>query len=102
MLGSGIPSGDSCPNVHLDGVPGVSDTEIRIGGVVGATNPTGNNFADSVDGVLAYIKGVNDAGGVCGRQLKYVEALDDQSATSRNLLSARQLVERRTSSPSSP
>ena len=93
ILGSGIPSGDACPNTALDGVPGVSDTEIKIGGIVGVTNPVGNPYDDSPKGLLAYIKGVNDAGGVCGRQLKYVSTVDDQSATSRNLLAARQLVE---------
>jgi ABC-type branched-subunit amino acid transport system substrate-binding protein len=93
ILGSGIPSGDACPKTALTGVPGVSDTEIKIGGIVGVTNPVGNPYSDSPKGLLAYIKGVNDAGGVCGRQLKYVETIDDQTATSRNLLAARQLVE---------
>jgi branched-chain amino acid transport system substrate-binding protein len=93
ILGSGIPSGDSCPKAALTGVPGVTDTEIRIGGIVGVTNPVGNPYDDSPKGLLAYIQGVNDAGGVCGRQLKYTSTVDDQSATSRNLLAARQLVE---------
>ncbi len=93
VLSSGIPSGDSCENVAIEGVPGVSDTEVRIGGIVGATNPTSNPYGDSIDAVLAYIKGVNDAGGVCGRQITYVDGIDDQSSTSRNILAARQLVE---------
>jgi ABC-type branched-subunit amino acid transport system substrate-binding protein len=93
ILGSGIPSGDACPKAEVTGVPGVTDTEILIGGIVGVTNPVGNPYDDSPKGLLAYIKGVNDAGGVCGRQLKYVATVDDQSATSRNLLAARQLVE---------
>jgi branched-chain amino acid transport system substrate-binding protein len=93
VLGSGIPSGDSCPNTPVTGVPGVTDTEITIGGVVALTNPSGQPYGDAVDGVLAYIKGVNDAGGVCGRRIKYVETIDDQAAVSRNLLGARKLVE---------
>jgi branched-chain amino acid transport system substrate-binding protein len=93
ILGSGIPSGDNCPKASITGVPGVTDTEIRIGGIAGVTNPTGNPYEDGAKGLLAYIKGVNDAGGVCGRQLKYTETIDDQSATSRNLLAARRLVE---------
>ncbi len=93
VLGSGIPSGDDCENVSIEGVPGVSDTEIRVGGIVGATNPVGNPYRDSVEGALAYIKGVNDAGGVCGRQITYVDAIDDQTSTSRNILAARELVE---------
>jgi branched-chain amino acid transport system substrate-binding protein len=93
VLGSGIPSGDACPNKPVTGVPGVTDTEITIGGVVAKTNPTGQPYEDAIDGVLAYIKGVNDAGGVCGRKIKYVATIDDQSAVSRNLLGARTLVE---------
>jgi ABC-type branched-subunit amino acid transport system substrate-binding protein len=93
ILGSGIPSGDACPNKPITGVPGVTDTEIKIGGIVALTNPTGQTYGDAVDGLLAYIKGVNDAGGVCGRQLKYVTTIDDQTAVSRNLLGARSLVE---------
>ncbi len=93
ILGSGIPSGDACPNTPVSGVPGVTDTEIEIGGLVGVTNPIGVRYDEAVDGVLAYIKGVNDAGGVCGRQIKYTETIDDLTTASRNLLGARRLVE---------
>jgi ABC-type branched-subunit amino acid transport system substrate-binding protein len=93
ILGSGIPSGDACPHQPVTGVPGVTDTEIDIGGVVAITNQTEQPYGDAVDGVLAYIKGVNDAGGVCGRKLKYGETVDDQGSVSRNLLGARKLVE---------
>jgi ABC-type branched-subunit amino acid transport system substrate-binding protein len=93
VLGSGIPSGDACPKTALTGVPGVTDTEIAVGGIVAVTDPTGSPYEDSVKGLLSYFKGVNDAGGVCGRQLKYVETIDDQAASSRNLLGARKLVE---------
>jgi ABC-type branched-subunit amino acid transport system substrate-binding protein len=93
FLGTGIPSGDACPNVPISGVNGVTDDEILIGGLVAITNPSGQPYEDAVDGLLAYIKGVNDAGGVCGRQIKYSDTVNDQSAVSRNLLGARQLVE---------
>ena len=53
ILGSGIPSGDACPKAALTGVPGVSDTEIKIGGIVGVTNPVGNPYEDSTKGLLA-------------------------------------------------
>jgi ABC-type branched-subunit amino acid transport system substrate-binding protein len=93
FLGTGIPSGDACPNVPISDVPGVTDDEILVGGLVAITNPSGQPYEDAVDGLLAYIKGVNDAGGVCGRQIKYSETINDQSAVSRNLLGARELVE---------
>jgi ABC-type branched-subunit amino acid transport system substrate-binding protein len=93
VLGSGIPSGDACPKKSVTGVPGVTDTEIHIGGVVAITNATQQPYGDAVDGVLAYIKGVNDAGGVCGRKITYGETVDDQGSVSRNLLGARKLVE---------
>lgn len=58
--------------------PGVTDTEIRVRGIVSATNPYGAKFADTYNGAHAYFEMVNDGGGIHGRQLVIDEPIDDQ------------------------
>jgi ABC-type branched-subunit amino acid transport system substrate-binding protein len=60
--------------------PGVTDTEIRVGGVVSKTNPLGGNYERAFKGVEAYFAMINDQGGIYGRELKLVEQRDDQVA----------------------
>ena len=91
-LGTGVPTGDNCENVSVD-APGVSDDEIKVGGIVGETNPTGNPYEDAELGTQAYFDRVNARGGVCGRDINQIDAIDDQSAPSRNILAARDQVE---------
>ena len=66
--------------VALEGVPGVTDDEIRVN-VVGirANNPLGTCILDCfVTGIQSYFDYVNDSGGVYGRQLVIGEILDDE------------------------
>lgn len=74
-------------------VPGVTEDEIRVGGIAGATNPTGRPYDAAFVGIQAYFDAVNKAGGVHGKKLKFVAGLDDQTRDSKNLLAARSLVE---------
>ena len=73
--------------------PGVTDTEIRVGGIAGVTNPIGRPYKDSFNGAKAYFDMVNKSGGVNGRKYKIVGNVDDQTRDSKNLLAARSLVE---------
>src|SRR5690606_8149583 len=57
--------------------PGVTDTEIRVGGVVSATNPLGGGYADAFAGTQAYFDMINEAGGIYGRELTLVAERDD-------------------------
>ncbi|MGH9032870.1 MAG: ABC transporter substrate-binding protein [Acidimicrobiia bacterium] len=75
------------------GRPGVTDTEIRVGGVVGKTNPVGRPYEDGFVGVKAYFDMINAEGGVFGRDLELVAERDDQSQASRNVQQVRALVE---------
>ncbi|MGH9013906.1 MAG: ABC transporter substrate-binding protein [Acidimicrobiia bacterium] len=76
------------------GRPGVTDDEIRVGGVVGKTNPVGRPYTDGFVGVKAYFDKINEEeGGVFGRELKLVAERDDQSQASRNIQQVRALVE---------
>jgi ABC-type branched-subunit amino acid transport system substrate-binding protein len=75
------------------GRAGVTGDEIRVGGVVGKTNPVGRPYQDAFVGVKAYFDVINDDGGVFGRDLKLVAERDDQSQASRNIQQLRALVE---------
>jgi branched-chain amino acid transport system substrate-binding protein len=80
------PDGDAPETDAADGpeapvdAPGVTDTEIRVGGVASVTNPLGAKFGDAFDGVDAYFQMVNEEGGVHGRQLTLASRRDDQVA----------------------
>jgi branched-chain amino acid transport system substrate-binding protein len=63
--------------------PGVTDTEIRVGGVVSKTNPLGGRYDQAFKGVEAYFAMVNDRGGIYGRELKLTVQRDDQVANNQ-------------------
>jgi ABC-type branched-subunit amino acid transport system substrate-binding protein len=66
--------------------PGVTDTEIKVGGVVTVTmNPTGVSYAPAFDGVNAYFAYINETeGGVYGRELVLSSERDDQLGKNRD------------------
>jgi ABC-type branched-subunit amino acid transport system substrate-binding protein len=65
--------------------PGVTDTEIKVGGVVTASNdPTGASLDTAYDGVEAYFKYINSKGGVYGRDLVLDSKRDDGLANNRS------------------
>jgi ABC-type branched-subunit amino acid transport system substrate-binding protein len=74
-------------------VPGVTAKQIRVGAIIGKTNPTGVQYEQVVTGAKAFFDGLNRKGGVFGRQVKIVDVVDDQTRSSKDLLGARQLVE---------
>ena len=67
--------------------------EIRVGGVVGKTNPVGQPYASGFDGTEAFFDYINSKGGVFGRKFKLVSKLDDQSRASQNIAQCRALNE---------
>jgi ABC-type branched-subunit amino acid transport system substrate-binding protein len=75
------------------GRTGVTGDEIRVGGVVGRTNPVGRPYQDAFVGAKAFFDIINDDGGVFGKDLKLVAERDDQSQASRNIQQLRALVE---------
>jgi ABC-type branched-subunit amino acid transport system substrate-binding protein len=75
------------------GRPGVGDGKIRVGGVVGRTNPVGRPYADGFIGAKAYFDKVNEEGGVFDLEFDYVAERDDQSQASANVQQVRALVE---------
>jgi branched-chain amino acid transport system substrate-binding protein len=75
------------------GTPGVSDDEIRVGGVGSITNPIGVEAGSAFDGAKAYIDLVNEEGGVDGRTIELVAEEDDNAQASRNASLVRSLVQ---------
>jgi branched-chain amino acid transport system substrate-binding protein len=89
LAATGLPgsAGASAPDQQFPPVDqsGVSQTEIRVGGVASKTNPLGGNYASSFDGVKAYFNMVNSSKdkGIYGRELNLVSERDDQLGSNR-------------------
>ena len=60
--------------------PGVTDTEIRVGGIASLSNPIGVDTGAAFDGVKAYFEMINSEGGIYGRDLVLASERDDQLA----------------------
>src|SRR6201990_1386288 len=71
--------------------PGVTATEIKIGGVFPFSGPA-SSIGLVGKGVLAYVQSINDRGGVNGRKINYI-ALDDAYSPPKAFEHARRLVE---------
>ena len=80
-------SGQPFPTVNQ---PGVSESQIRVGGVVSKTNPLGGDYASAFDGVKAYFAMVNSskAKGIYGRKLRLTSERDDQVGMNRQEVQA--------------
>jgi len=72
-----VSNTDLQKNVPVD-APGVTDTEIHVGGVVSKTNPLGGEYDQAFKGVEAYFDFINEGGGIYGRKLKLTSKRDDQ------------------------
>ncbi len=79
--------GDDEEKVAVD-APGVTDSEIRVGGVASVTNPLGGEYGDTFKGVEAYFQMVNEDGGIHGRELSLVSKRDDKLASNEAQIQA--------------
>jgi branched-chain amino acid transport system substrate-binding protein len=71
--------------------PGVTRTEIKIGGVLPFSGPA-SAFGVVGKGLLAYVQSINDRGGINGRKINYI-ALDDAYSPPKAVEQVRKLVE---------
>jgi len=71
--------------------PGVTATEIKIGGVFPLSGPA-SSLGIVGKGLAAYIQKINDAGGINGRTIQYI-ALDDAYSPPKAVEHVRKLVE---------
>ena len=83
----------TAPDAGGTSVPGVTDTEIKIGGLVAVSGPLGQQFRGSEAGFRAYIDYINDQGGVHGRTIDLATVANDNTDTARDLEEAKALVE---------
>ncbi|MCW5770362.1 MAG: ABC transporter substrate-binding protein [Rhodospirillaceae bacterium] len=72
--------------------PGISDTEIVLGGSYPFSGP-GAAYGVVSEGAKAYFDLINEKGGIAGRKIKFV-LLDDAYQPSKVVTNVRQLVER--------
>lgn len=71
--------------------PGVSATEIKIGGVFPFSGPA-SSLGLVGKGLMAYVQSINDRGGVGGRKINYI-AYDDGYSPPKAVAHVRRLVE---------
>lgn len=81
----------SLPGAQAAEVPGVSGTEVVIGGTVPLSGPE-SAYSVVAEGAAAYFAYVNDRGGVNGRRIEYVY-LDDAYDPAQTAQQTRRLVE---------
>lgn len=72
---------------------GVTDTTIKIGGVMLITGPIAQYGTAAADGIIIYIKYINEMGGINGRKIDLIME-DDGYDPVRSLAAAKKLVER--------
>lgn len=71
--------------------PGVTATEIKIGGIFPFSGPA-SSIGLVGRGVVAYVQSINDRGGINGRRINYI-AMDDAYSPPKAVEHARKLVE---------
>jgi ABC-type branched-subunit amino acid transport system substrate-binding protein len=89
-LASALVLALSAPAFAAD-APGVTATEIRIGGVFPFSGPA-SSIGLVGKGVLAYVQSINDRGGVNGHKINYI-AMDDAYSPPKAVEHVRKLVE---------
>jgi ABC-type branched-subunit amino acid transport system substrate-binding protein len=83
--------GSASANAQKKYGPGVSDTEIKIGGTTPYSGPA-SAFSAVTKTELAYFKMINDQGGVNGRKINFI-VYDDAYSPPKTVEQVRKLVE---------
>lgn len=81
--------GDSCKSD-----PGISDTEIKVGGIYATSGPSASSFSAAGDGIAARFAKANAEGELGDRKL-VLEVGDDAADPAKNLTAAQELVEQK-------
>ncbi|MER6944643.1 ABC transporter substrate-binding protein [Nonomuraea sp. NPDC000554] len=75
-------------------VPGVTDTAVRVGGVLTKTSASGYSTKDAETGARARFERANAEGGVNGRKIEFVGAEDDGQDAAKGDAAAKKLVQK--------
>lgn len=84
----------ACQGTSSNPTRGVTDTSIKIGGLLTETSPSGIAFGDAKDGAAARFARANAEGGVHGRTIDFIGARDDGSDPAKNASQAEALIAR--------
>ena len=84
-----VPPGTSPGASAASSVRGVTNNQIVIGGLTYA-----QSWPGLANGAEARFAQVNRSGGIAGRKIKFIGALDDGGSAATNLANAQQLVEK--------
>ncbi|WP_202638867.1 ABC transporter substrate-binding protein [Bailinhaonella thermotolerans] len=76
------------------GSQGVTDTTIRVGGVLTKTSATGYSTTDAEIGARARFQRANESGGVHGRKIEFIGAEDDNQDAAKGDAAAKKLVQK--------
>src|ERR1043166_7281962 len=79
------------PSALAADAPGVTQSEIKIGGVFPFSGPA-SSIGLVGRGVLAYVQSINDRGGINGRKINYI-AMDDAYSPPKSVEHIRRLVD---------
>jgi ABC-type branched-subunit amino acid transport system substrate-binding protein len=83
--------GASAVSAAAQNMPGITDTEIKLGQTMPYTGPV-TGFSTLGKGEIAYLKMINDQGGINGRKINLI-SLDDGYVPPRTVEQTRRLVE---------
>jgi ABC-type branched-subunit amino acid transport system substrate-binding protein len=75
-------------------VPGVTDTTVKVGGVLTKTSASGYSTKDAEIGAKARFERANAEGGVHGRTIEFVGAEDDGQDAAKGDAAAKKLVQK--------
>jgi branched-chain amino acid transport system substrate-binding protein len=92
LVAASCSSQGSSTQASASAVRGVTDNQIILGGVAQLTSPAGPPFPGGFQGAEAVIARVNRQGGINGRKIKFVGAIDDGSDPQKNLSIVKNLV----------
>ena len=76
---------------YCEGVRGVTDTTIKIGGIMDQTGPVADIAIQLAEAAKNYIRHVNDEGGIHGRKIKYILE-DDRYSIPLGIAAFKKLV----------
>ncbi|MBX6391535.1 MAG: ABC transporter substrate-binding protein [Frankia sp.] len=82
-----------CSTKAANPTRGITDTEIKVGGLAYLTSPSGSTMSGVDLGAKARFERANEEGGINGRKIDFVGVLDDGNDAARNLDQARVLAD---------
>ncbi|MBL7497637.1 ABC transporter substrate-binding protein [Frankia sp. CNm7] len=86
------PSTLDCKTTAANPTRGVTDTEIKIGGLAYLTSTNGSTMAGVDLGAKARFERANAEGGINGRRINFIGVMDDGNDASRNISQANVLA----------